>query len=380
MLHVRPAKGGGLRKNWVLRYRHNGKRSDLGLGSYPEVDLPVARKKKDELRQSLATGIDAKDARDETARAARLDFLNTREVPTFEEMTHLAFENIKSDLKGGGVSGRWLSPLNIHVLPKIGQMRVTEINRKILIETLKPIWDTKHGTADKAMSRIGIILRFADSQEYSVDILAAQRARAGLAKVSKSAKGIPAMPWADVPAFYATLGDDSHAQLGLRFIILTATRTSETRFCRWEQIEGNVWTIPAENLKTYRPNRRVNNPQRVPLSGEAMRVLDLARTISHHSEWVFRTKTKDAPLSDMAFSAIMRKLRLEARPHGFRSSFRTYVAEQMPEVPPHHAEACLGHATAGAVEKAYLRTDLLELRNPIMQTWADHIAAGGIEK
>ncbi|NOX42031.1 MAG: hypothetical protein GXP05_16520 [Alphaproteobacteria bacterium] len=70
---------------------------------------------------------------------------------------------------------------------------------------------------------------------------------------------------------------------------------------------------------------------------------------------------------------------LEARPHGFRSSFRIFVAEQMPEVLPHIAEMCLGHAVAGATELAYQRSDLLNLRHPVMDAWADHVAPASAE-
>jgi integrase len=174
------------------------------------------------------------------------------------------------------------------------------------------------------------------------------------------------MPWRDVPAFYATLAEPTIAHLALRLLILTGVRSRSVRFARIDEIDGDVWTVPAENMKA-----RVGAAKdfRVPLSLEAQRVIDLARP--HERGGYLFPSVRKGVISDATMSRLMERRGLEARPHGFRSSLRTWLAEET--TAPHEvAEAVLAHVSDSKVVRTYRQTDYLEQRRDLLERWARH--------
>jgi integrase len=115
----------------------------------------------------------------------------------------------RPELKGDGKAGRWFSPLELHVLPKLGKMPVAEIDQRDIRDTLAPIWHTKAETARNALNRLGIVLRRAAALGLDVDLQATDKAAALLGKRRHIAKHIEALPWKEVPGFYATLEEPS---------------------------------------------------------------------------------------------------------------------------------------------------------------------------
>ena len=175
------------------------------------------------------------------------------------------------------------------------------------------------------------------------------------------------MDWRDVPAFYASLDGGSITQLALRLLILTGVRSRPVRFAREDQIEGDVWTIPSEIIK----GRRGQTADfRVPLSSEAHAVIAQARR--HARDGFLFPNIRRGVISDMTMTKLMDRCGLEARPHGFRSSLRDWLAEAT-DAPREIAETILGHAAGNAVELAYRRTDYLEQRRALMARWADYV-------
>jgi len=150
-------------------------------------------------------------------------------------------------------------------------------------------------------------------------------------------------------------------------LILTVVRSTPLRFINEKQIAGDVWTIEGETMK----GRRDKTPDfRVPLVPEALAVIDEARR--HSRNGFLFPSVKKGVISDMTMAMLMQRLEIEARPHGFRSSFRDWVAETT--TTPHEvAETAMGHVVGGAVERAYRRTDFLDQRRVLMQRWADHV-------
>ncbi|WP_375680939.1 tyrosine-type recombinase/integrase, partial [Bartonella sp. AP6QHHD] len=134
-----------------------------------------------------------------------------------------------------------------------------------------------------------------------------------------------------------------------------------------DQVEGNIWTIPAENMKG---KRDATTEFRVPLSSEAIKVIEQARCISK-SDFIF-SLTGRGPLSHTMMAAYMRKNKIEACPHGFRSSLRDWLAETT-DAPYEVAETILSHTVGGKVERAYRRTDYLEQRRVYMDKWAAYV-------
>jgi integrase len=180
----------------------------------------------------------------------------------------------------------------------------------------------------------------------------------------------PAMPWRDVPAFYARLARDSDTSaLALRYAILTALRTGAVRVATADEINQaeRLHVIPAG--RTGATNR--GQPLRVPLSDEVRAILAEceARRTSHY---LFGGARAGKPISEMALTVKLHALVPKVTVHGFRSSFRDWAADNA--VPREVAEACLGHAVANRVETAYARSDLLARRREVMRSWATFVA------
>ncbi len=173
-----------------------------------------------------------------------------------------------------------------------------------------------------------------------------------------------------MPDFYGSLEEPTLAHLALRLLILTGVRSSPLRKIRLDQIEGDVWTVPAENMKG---RKGATEDFRVPLSTEARRVIDLARP--HARNGFLFPNTRGGVISDMTLARHMERRGLEARPHGFRTSLRTWLAEAT-NAPHEVAEAMLAHVVDGSVVRAYRRTDYLEPRGVLAERWADHVTGG----
>ena len=172
------------------------------------------------------------------------------------------------------------------------------------------------------------------------------------------------MPWQDVPAFYQSLDGGMTAELALRLLILTAVRSYPLRHLHLDQIDGDIWTIPAEAMKG---RKGATSDFRVPLSQEAQRVIAEATPFARDG-YLFPGVRKGV-ISDMTMSKLMERRGLVERPHGFRSSFRDWVAEAT-NTPHEVAETALGHTVGGAVERSYRRTDFLEQRRALVERWA----------
>jgi len=330
----------------------------MGLGGFPDVSLKEAREETEEWRGYVRRGLDPIKERQRERRAAE------RNLHILNDIALDAFESRKADLKGDGKAGRWFTPLELHVLPKLGKVPVADIDQTDIRDALAPIWHTKADTARKAMNRLGLCLKHAAALGLDVDLQATEKARALLGKQRHKPQNIPALPWQEVPAFYQSLDGGTVTELALRLLILTAVRSYPLRHIHEDQIDGDVWTIPAEAMKG-----RVGATVvfRVPLSQEAQAVIEQARPFARGG-FLFPGVRKGV-ISDMAMTNFMARRGMKERPHGFRSSFRDWVAEAT-NTPHDVAETALGHVVGGSVERAYRRTDFLEQRRALMEKWA----------
>jgi integrase len=355
-LHKRPDWGA----QWILRVTVHGRRREMGLGSLSRVSLKKARQQADHWRMLAATGVDPIKERERRARElARAD-------TTLHRIAAEAFETRKAELKADGKAGRWFSPLELHVLPKLGKVPVGDIDQRDIRDVLGPLWHKKAETARKALNRLGIVLRHAAALGLEVDLQATEKAKALLGKSRHAPTSIAAMGWRDVPAFYASLGEPSITNLALRLLILTGVRSRPLRFIRLEQIDGEVWTIPGEDMKGRKGK---TSDFRVPLSAEAQRVIELARPLERDG-FLFPSVRKGV-ISDATMSRMMERRGMAERPHGFRSSLRTWLAEAT-DAPHEVAETVLGHVAGTSVQRAYRRTDYIEQRRTLLEGWARH--------
>ena len=152
--------------------------------------------------------------------------------------------------------------------------------------------------------------------------------------------------------------------------MLTAARSAEARGARWDEIDtkGQVWTIPAPRMKSHREHR-------VPLCARALEILAAARTLNTGHPLVF-PGARGTPLTSMALSRLLTQLEIAGVPHGFRSSFRDWAAEETNQ-PREVAEAALAHAVRDKVEAAYARSDLFARRRQLMNEWAAYLNGAG---
>lgn len=341
---------------WILRVVSSGKRREMGLGRWPDVSISEARERAANARQTLRDGIDPIQARAKSKRVVKR--------LTLKEAIDGCYKAKQAELKKDGTAGRWMSPLSSHIIPKLGTVPVEDIDQHTLVDTLGPIWHDKPEVARKALNRVNLTLKHAVALGLNVDMQATIKAKALLGKQRHEVTHIPAMSYQDAPKFYEWLCTLNHtAALALRFLMLTVGRTSEVRLATFGEIESEVWTLSPERTKTGREHR-------VPLTPEALKIIDIARERSPN-EFLFPA-LKEQPISDMAMSSFMKREGYDARPHGFRATFRTWVEEQT-DMPFEVKEAALGHMVDAGVVGAYQRSDRLEMRRKLLTRWADEL-------
>ena len=346
-------------KQWLFRFTMHSKRSEMGLGAYPNVSLKQARKLATNHRKMVAEGINPIAQRDK----ARLEASQAR--PTLSAMTSEAFEAIKKSLVSDGIAGRWLSPLRLHVLPKLGAMPIEDINQRDIQRALKPIWLKKAETARKALTRLKRVIDFAAAAGLDVDMQATMKAKALLGAQGDVQKHIASVPWQELPTFYKSLGA-TMTELALKLTILTALRSGAIRHLRYEYIENDILTVPAELMKG---NRGKKTEFRVPLSKQSLEVIEQLKPFERDG-WIFPSVRRGV-ISDATMARHMERKGMQERPHGFRSSFRMWSAEAT-DTPREIAETALSHVTGSKTERAYNRSDYLERRKVLMQRWADY--------
>lgn len=337
---------------WILRVVVSGKRREMGLGRWPDVSISEARERAATARRMLRDGIDPIQERTKSKRTIKL--------LTLKDAIDGCYKAKQAELKKDGDAGRWMSPLNTHIIPTLGKTPVEDVDQHVIVEALGPIWHDKPEAARKALNRVNLTLKHAVALGLNVDLQATMKAKALMGKQRHEVTHIPSMPYQDAPKFYGWLCTLNHTTaLALRFLMLTVARTSEVRLATFGEIEGEVWTMAPERTKTGREHR-------VPLTPEALKIIEVARYRSPN-EYLFPA-LKAQPISDMAMSSFMKREGYIARPHGFRASFRTWC-EECTDAPFEVKEAVLGHVVDLGVVGAYQRSDRIERRRSILNDW-----------
>jgi len=357
-------------RSWVLRVMVGGKRRDMGLGGYPDVTLTGAREAARDARAKIERGVDPIEDRKALKSALRSV---AAKVVTFEEAAAAYIAAHEKSWKNDKHRQQWTNTLTAHAYPHLGKLSVRDIELAHVLAALEPIWAEKTETASRLRGRIETVLDWATARGYR-DGLNPARWRGHLDKMLAAPNKIAkvkhraALPFAKVPEFMVRLrAADGMGARALEFAILTATRSGEVRGARWSEVEleEKVWVIPDERMKAGREHR-------VPLSQVA---LDLLKALPRVDglDLIFPSPTGKA-LSDMTLSAVMRRMEVDAVPHGFRSTFRDWAAERT-NYPRDVAEMALAHTIGDKVEAAYRRGDLFEKRRRMMADWAKAITA-----
>lgn len=360
-LLVTPAGG----KYWRLKYRIAGKEKLLALGVYPETTLTEARDKRNGARKLIANGTDPSHEKKVAKRVAELKGDNT-----FERIARVWIDLQRGKLSKS-TAEKMLAALVTHAFPKIGHRPIADISPAEFLEMLRKI--ESQGaleTARRVSQWCGRVFRYA-----IISGLASYNPAADMRGALKTAKveHLAALSAADLPGFLKKLDDplirlNPLTRLALHLLLLTFVRPGELRAAEWAEFdtEKAEWRIPAERMK-------MKAPHLVPLSRQALAILEQLKPISGHGHLLFPAVTDPQKcLSDNTMTqAIRRRLGFDATAHGMRATASTILNEQgwRPDV----IERQLAHKEQNEVRAAYHRSEYLEDRRRMMQGWADYL-------
>lgn len=356
-------------RSWVLRATVGGKRRDMGLGGYPDVTLAGAKDAARLARDKIRNGVDPIAERT----AARSALLASHGKSMNFEAASLAYIAAhESGWRNAKHVQQWRNSLESYAYPVIGKLSVRDVDLTHVLKILEPMWEMKTETATRLRGRIEQVLDWATVRGYREGLNPA-RWRGHLDKLLTApnklakVKHHQALAWGAIGGFMARLrqGDGMGAR-ALEFAILTAARSGEVRGATWDEIdlEAAEWNIPAERMKA-------NKAHRVPLSSATLALLKALPRMAG-TNLIFPAP-RGGQLSDMTLTAVLRRMEVEAVPHGFRSTFRDWVAETT-AYPNHVAEMALAHTIGNKVEAAYRRDDLFPKRVLMMEEWAKFCA------
>ncbi len=356
MLVVKPSGA----RSWVLRYQINGWRRDMGLGSWPEVTLSMARERALAARRQIVAG------------ANPIDEKRKNKKLTFKDAASAFIAGKEAGWKNAKHAAQWASTLETYAYPSMGHLDVRIISTQHVRTVLMPIWNAKPETASRVRQRIEAILDYAKTIGAR-DGDNPARWRGHLDKVLAQPSKIrpivhhAALDWKLLPDLIKQLADNPTAGArALLFTIFTAARSGEVRGATWSEIDlhAGVWMIPAIRMKARKEHR-------VPITDAAVRCLGKPQSADR---LVFTSDMSlGKPLSDMTLSAVLKRLKYEGvTVHGFRSSFRDWAGETS-AFPKEVIEAALAHRLRDKAEAAYARGDLFTKRRSLMEAWSEFL-------
>jgi integrase len=387
LLQVRkPAnEGAQIPRSWILRVKVGDQRQPIGLGSYPQVSLADAREQAGKLVIEARQGINLKAKK----RAQRSSIMvAAAKNRTFKECAEAYMDAHSSDYTSDKHRKQWPATLVTYAFPIIGNMLVSDIVMRDVRNVLEQetvvnpktkgkLWYVKTETAKRLLGRIKTVLDYATVNEYRSGTNPAQWAgylstQLPSPKKLQKKEHHPAVPYQQIGDFMSKLrSNPSISAKALEFLILTSVRSGSVRQAEWSEIdyEKALWVIPAEHTKARQEHR-------VPLQPKAITLLK-SLPILAGSKIIFPSP-KGKALSDMALSQLMKGMRergeltIEGVPHGFRSTFRDWAAEQT-AYSDEIRKAASGHTVGDAVKEAYQRTDLLDKRRNLMNEWSNFL-------
>jgi integrase len=358
-------------KLWQLRYRHEGKEKTASLGQFPDVSLSDARVKRDELRKIVAAGNDPVTVK----RAERIATEAANEN-SFEAVAYLWWEHWKTGRTSKHHIDQTMRRLKADVFPKIGKRPISEIEAPELVEMAKAVEKRGAGElAKRALQMCSMIFRYAiannkASRNPAIDIKPSDVLKAR--KVENHARvGAEEMPqlMRKIEAYKGT----PTTRLALKLMALTFVRTGELIRAKWVEFDLDAarWDIPAERMKMRKPHT-------VPLSPQAIEVLQILQTVSGGRELLFSGERDHA--KPMSNNTILKALEImgygtnsktRMTGHGFRGIASTVLHEHGFEHA--HIEAQLAHSEGSSVSAAYNHAQYLPQRAKMMAWWGEYL-------
>jgi len=373
-LYLELTKAGG--RYWRMKYRHGGKEKRLAFGVYPAVSLKAARDQATEARKVLQAGDDPGALRKAGKAKAAHEAVNTLEAVARDWLKHQAARWEPATLE------RIRASLEADIFKPLGARPIASIKPGEVMAAVKQV--EARGAGDQAgriLQRVKAVYRWAVTHERiesnpMLDLVPSEILK------PRTVNHRPALADRELPEFLAKLeayDGDPHTVQALRLLMLTATRPGEVRGATWAEFDlgAALWTIPAERMK-------MRNEHRVPLSRQALEVLDTMQALSGGRVLVFPSPFYPSkPLSENTFNSALARLGYKntATAHGFRALFSTVANEcgWNPDV----IERQLAHAERNEVRAAYHRSTYMQDRAKLMQWWADYLdgrKAGNVVK
>lgn len=348
----------GSSRSFFFRFYKNNRSHELAIGSARFLTIADARNKVIELKSRILQGENV------------LVEKSGNELVLFEDVYEEAISGIERTKKWTNAkhAAQWISTIKTYAVPVIGRYAVNDITRDDIFRVLSPIWETKTETASRVRGRLENIFEFLKVKGlYKHDNPAMWKN--GLSVLLPPAKKIinvkhqEAMTFAEAQSVAKQFfNSESISHKAILFGLLTASRANEFQKAKWSEIDFKT--------KTWIHNRRKDKkkyPHRVPLSDQCIALL---KSLPKKQGDLIFASVHGSPLALDTFRTVLQKnVNRKVTMHGCRSTFRDWCAEN--GVDRVLSEKSLMHATGNEVEEAYQRSDLLELRRPIMQAWAD---------
>jgi integrase len=354
------AKSGKLSVTYSFKVKTGGRSREGGLGAIDKISLKDARCIAADWRALVLRGVDPIAARKGASEARK-------SAKTFQDAVDGLFAS-----KGGCWSEihkrQWLHSMKVHCEPLL-KRDIASIDRQAVLSVLTPVWEIKPETGKRVRQRLEAVLGYAEAHGWRPGPNPAQW-KGGLDAIfttDRERTHFAALPYSEIPAFLADLrGKEGPGPAALEFLILTASRSAESIGARWDELDldSKTWIIPAERMKAGREHR-------IPLSSRALEILGVMEA-ARQNEFVFPGRFAGKSISPDLLRANVPGFTV----HGMRSAFRDWCGDQT-SFPRDLAEACLAHATGNATEAAYRRSDALEKRRQVMESWSSYCTGTG---
>lgn len=369
-LEVSPAGS----KRWFWKFYPEGKESRLAIGSYPEKSLKAAREARNQARDARREG---KNPVQQNKVKKLLN--NAAGTNTFEAVArefHATHRSGWSDT----YAGKWLRLMERDLFPWLGKVPLQDVSAPVLLSALQRV--EARGARDTAHA-----LRQYAGQTYRLGIATGRCDRNPAADLRDALKPLNVQHMGAVldPVKAGALMRNLHGYAGqpvtraaLLLSAFTFQRPGNIRTMEWSEIDADkaLWTIPAAKMKRTVHGKVNGRPHLVPLAPQAVAILEDLRPLTGHGRFVFPSMlTGEDCMSENTIRGALRRMGYgndEMTAHGFRAMARTMLAERL-DVAPEVVEAQLAHAVPDALGRAYNRTQYVEQRKAMMQTWADYL-------
>ena len=354
-------------KLWRYAYRYNGAQKTLAFGAYPEISLADARKKRDEARAVLASGIDPSQQK-------KLDKI-TKALSEAATFNAIAEEYLAKKTREGMAAStlkRLRSQLRL-VGPAIGNRPIAEISPPELLAPLKKI-DARgtHETATRTKELCGAVFRYGMATGHRKDD-PTQALHGALTshKVKHRAAILEPLAFGALLRAIEDFDGQLTTKAALKLLALVFTRPGELRNAEWTEFDFNkaVWVIPEGRMKMRREHH-------VPLSRQAVEILKALQAITGDGKLLFPgNRSYLQPISENTLNAALRRMGYtpeQMTAHGFRGSASTLLNESG-KFSPDAIERALAHQDSDEIRRAYNRGAYWNERVTMAQWWADHL-------